>query len=116
MKKIHKIKVHSIEPAKKYEGKWVVSMTLDQQNMPYAAWMSHKQMSHLQRNLDREELFAAFDYTTNKDKPRFIWASNDTEWLTKAFLGDQAPYNPPVASLPTTPEPQPSWVDEDLPF
>jgi hypothetical protein len=126
MKKLHKIKVHSMEPSAKYEGKWVCQITLDDSKMPNTYWMSHKQMTSIQRILDKPVQYAAFDY--EKEKPRFIWAASDKEWLTKAFIGETTQEAPQsfedaparVAGIKAKinrPEP-PSreWTEDEIPF
>jgi hypothetical protein len=129
MKRILSIKCHSLEASSKFEGKWIANISTPGEPFPSTYWMSHKQMTSIQRNLDKPVLFAVFDYS--KDKPRFVWASTDKAWLAGAFCADQpqeaqeatqpfetAPAR--VAAIKTKiayPEPvQREWTEEDLPF
>lgn len=69
------------------------------------------------------------------DKPRFVWASDDPEWLTRAFVEKDMPAPAPqtvaapmTAAAPQAPAPEkadfafptePSakeWSEDDLPF
>jgi len=127
-KQIHRIRVDSLEPSSKYEGKWIAQISLDGAEFTQTFWMSHKQMGSIQKNLDRPLLFAAFDYEPPKG-PRFIWASSDKAWLTKAFLEpkeEQLEAVKPVsfeeaqthvASIKKTlTQPARDWREEDIPF
>lgn len=127
-KKLHRIRVDSLEPSSKYEGKWIAQISLDGAEFTQTFWMSHKQMGSIQKNLDRPLLFAAFDYDAPKG-PRFIWASSDRAWLTKAFLEpkeEQAEAPKPVSfeetkthifEIKKNPSPPArDWREEDIPF
>lgn len=122
MNKLHKIKVVSMEPSSKYEGKWICQLYLDGSRIPNNYWMSHKQMTSLQKNMDKPVLYGAFDYT--KDKARFIWASDSKEWLSNAFKATDA-NEPPPASFETVKSHVDAFkrsvetvtiTDEELPF
>ena len=97
-KKIHRVTVGPIEASKKYEGKWVVTLSLDG-GQPSTYWMSHKQMTSIQKCLDKPVIHAAFDYekVAQYGKPRFIWATGDREWLAKTFLGQADTFTVPPA-------------------
>jgi hypothetical protein len=130
MKRIHKIRVDSLEPSTKFESKWVAHLSLDGKDSS-RFFMSEKQMNGLKRGLDAPLLFAAFDYEKAEQygSPRFIWAATDRAWLEKAFLNSEsrpAPVAPPVAekAKPSFAEmtasvklpADPAWLDEELPF
>lgn len=119
-KKIHRITVGPIEAAKKYEGKWVVTLSLDG-GQPSSYWMSHKQMTSVQKCLDRPVIFAAFDYekAAQYGKPRFIWATGDKAWLEKTFLstGEQETYTVAPAEAQQRIQAIVSTITEDdIPF
>jgi hypothetical protein len=129
MNKVMKIKVHTLEPHPEYEGKWVANITTEDSDKPSNYWVSHKQMTSLQKNLDRPVLYAAFD--TSKRFPRFIWAGSDKLWLTTTFVKDaiQDALDAPktfeetkthlesIKTKITAPQaPEREWDDADLPF
>lgn len=119
MKKIHKIKATQIEAATgKYEGKWIVTMSLDG-TAPANYWMSHKQMTSVQRALDKPVVYAAFDYEKAEQygKPRFIWATGDKAWLAKTFLGEPDTFSVPPAEAKQKLQAIVSDItDDDIPF
>jgi hypothetical protein len=92
-KELHQIRVDSLEASTKFEGKWVCNAHVEGLG-ELKLWMSHKQAGSLHRNLDAPELWAVLD-TGNPEKTRFVWASNNREWLEGAFLSgkprEQAP-------------------------
>jgi hypothetical protein len=129
MNTVMKIKVHTLEPHPEYEGKWVANITTEDSDKPSNYWVSHKQMTSLQKNLDRPVLYAAFD--TSKRFPRFIWAGSDKVWLTTTFVKDaiQEALDAPktfeetqthvtaIKNKTTAPQaPEREWEDADLPF
>lgn len=80
------IKFHSIEPSAKFEGKWILQATVNSDPFPTTFWLSTKQMGCVQKHVKKPGMvWAAIDYT-KPDKPRFVWASDNQEWLTKAFV------------------------------
>jgi hypothetical protein len=129
-KGIYSIRIDSLEASTKFEGKWVAQASVEHLGN-LKLWMSHKQAGSLHRNLDAPELWAVID-TGNSEKPRFVWASNNREWLEGAFLKDspketKAPVAAPkAASKPTYVKatkpaynPPPNRFetgDEELPF
>lgn len=118
-KKIHKITVGPLEAAKgKYEGKWIVTLSLD--GGPAATyWMSHKQMTSVQKVLDKPVIFAAFDYEKAEQygKPRFIWATSDRQWLAKTFLGEADTFTvPPAEAKAKVQAIINNITEEDIPF
>lgn len=125
MKRIHRIRVDGLDPSPKYEGKWVALLALDGEPTARKFFISAKQMSSIQKGLDKPILFACFDYERGEDKPRMIWASPDKAWLENAFITNPRPAvaPPPVIAKPQfkdfsaveTPK-APEWADQDLPF
>lgn len=117
-KKIHKITVGPIEAATKYDGKWVVTLSLDGGH-PSKYWMSHKQMTSVQKVLDKPVIFAAFDYekAAQYGKPRFIWATGDRQWLAKTFLGEVDTFSiPPAEAKAKVQAIINDITEEDIPF
>jgi hypothetical protein len=86
-KGIYSIRVDSLEASTKFEGKWIAQAVVEGLG-ELKLWMSHKQAGSLHRNLDAAELWAVLD-TGNPGKTRFVWASNNREWLEGAFLSDK---------------------------
>lgn len=124
MNRLYRIKLHAMEASTKFEGKWKLLLFVDNRTTPDTFWVSHKQMTSVQRNADKPLLFAAFD--TSKDKHRFIWASDNKEWLTEAFKCVPHGQGPDmsfesikshVEELKTKiAEPVINWDTEELPF
>lgn len=119
MKKVHKIRVDSLEASTKFEGKWVAMLAREEEQESNRYWMSHKQMTSIHKNLDRPgTLYAAFDYSGPKG-PRFIWASTDLAWLSDAFLKTDTAVKAAQVITQLKPAPEISgreWSEEDLPF
>jgi len=122
-------KVHSIEPHPEYNEKWIAAIQTEGSDKAINYWISHKQMTSLQKNLDRPSLYAAFD--TSKRFPRFIWAGSDKLWLTSTFCKDpiQDAIDAPksfeeaqshltaIKKKVTAPQaPEREWDEADLPF
>jgi hypothetical protein len=129
MNHVFKIKVHTIEPHPEYREKWVANITTEGAEKPQNYWISHKQMTSLQKNLDRPSLYAAFD--TSKRFPRFIWAGSDKLWLTSTFCKDsiqdaldapktfeetQAHIGAIKAKITAPQATEREWDEADLPF
>ena len=132
-KGLYQIRVDSLEASTKFEGKWVAQAYVDGLG-ELKLWMSHKQAGSLHRNLDAPELWAVLD-TGNPAKARFVWASNNKEWLEGAFLSGK-PREPQAQAVQAKSQPEapkkapkkfagspipnrfdtPSAADEELPF
>ena len=128
-KGLYTIRVDSLEASTKFEGKWIVQAQVEGIG-ECKFWVSHKQAGSIHKNLDAPELFAVLD-TGNPEKARFVWCSNNREWLEGAFLkpkeGDKptaAPTPAPAAKKPfkkAAGQVQPNRFDnpafdEELPF
>lgn len=129
MNKVMTVKVVTLNPHPEYEGKWVAELITEENPNPKAYWISHKQMTSLQKNMDRALLFAAFD--CSKKFPRMIWASTNKQWLVDAFCKDslqeaieapktfeesQATIRDIKKAITGYTPPQPYMNDEELPF
>lgn len=85
--RMYTLTVDRLDASNKYEGKWVLNGTIHgvATSYPVKLWMSQKQASSVQRNLESETIYAVLD-VIDAEKPRFVWASDNLEWLSKAFL------------------------------
>lgn len=125
-KSVHTIRVDSLEASTKFEGKWILQASVDGLG-DYKFWLSHKQAGGVHRNLDAAAIWAVID-TGNPEKPRFVWCSNNREWLEGAFMkpkdGEQAQAAPaPAPEVKKSfkkpyraPEPNRFETEEELPF
>ena len=115
--KVHRIRIDGIDRSK-FEGRYVAMLALDHAADSKRFWVSEKQKNCLEKNLDSITLFAAFDCSNTEKGPRFIWASTDRGWLTKAFI-DSPPRPRPEPVKPHVVEavvPAVTWTEEDIPF
>lgn len=125
-------RVDSLEPSTKYEGRWVVQGAIGKESSPVKFWMSHKQMTSIQRNLDRGQLYCVVDIA-DPEKMRFVWCSNNLQWLQDSFLGKgtqpqvkapQKSFNDfkqdsvreTISRVIKAPIPEVTITDEDIPF
>lgn len=125
-KSVHTIRVDSLEASTKFEGKWILNAAVDGLG-DLKFWLSHKQAGAVHRNLDAPTLWAVID-TGNPEKARFVWCSNNKEWLEGAFMkpkdgGTQTTVSTPVVESKKAfkkpyraPEPNRFETEEELPF
>lgn len=97
----YRLKVESVEPAQKYEGRWVVKGMIGEEQKPVILWMSWKQMTSIQRNMDADPLYCVVD-VADEPKIRFVWASSDKAWLENAFMRDEKASTQPTRQGPVT--------------
>lgn len=132
-KSIHTLRVDSLEASTKFEGKWILQAYVEGLG-DHKFWLSHKQAGGVHRNLDADTLWVVVD-TGNPEKPRFVWCSNNAEWLKGAFLkpkdGEEQttapepapkptveakkPFKKPAGQVPANRFDNPAF-DEELPF
>jgi hypothetical protein len=123
--RVYSLRVDSLEASTKYEGKWIVNGSLGSEDLAVKLWMTTKQAGSIQRNLDADELFCVVD-EIDPERIRFVWASNNREWLAGSFLKRKEEAAPEAAQAPEVktykkvyPDPTPNRFelgDEDLPF
>jgi hypothetical protein len=100
--RLYRLRVDSLTEAKKWPGRYVVEGALGEKAQETKLWMSHKQALSVQKNLDADVLWCVVD-VIDPAKPRFVWASNNREWLCTSFL-----------KLPTAPESELGEEFEDM--
>ena len=122
----YRFRVDSLEASTRFEGRWVALGALGEEARPVKFWISQKQAGSIQRSLDGEQLLCVVD-VADPEKTRFVWASDNREWLESRFLADRMaqkeeekpaqvaapkkalkPYNPPPNRFESG--------EEDLPF
>ena len=119
---IYRLSVTTLEASTKFEGRWICQGKLNDQT-EVKFWMSHKQAGSLHRNLDAPTIFAVID-EGDPEKLRFVWASNDLEWLKNSFLKGTKAEQPTQFEAPKkdfkkpykAPEPNRFETEEELPF
>lgn len=111
-----------IAPSDKYEGKWVLDMTVDGIKRD-RFFVSEKQAKSVIRVQNRPERFVVVDIAPEKGA-RFVFASDNPQWLTSTFGKDKSikplsvtaeslqPVNPPRDKGYTAQE----FTEQDLPF
>lgn len=88
--RLYTLRVDRLEASKKFEGRFVLNghihgLKASSDTTEVKLWMSQKQANSVQKNMDSKVIFAVID-VVDREKPRFVWASNNQEWLAKAFL------------------------------
>lgn len=103
--KLHPItQIDGVEKSTMYEGKWVVNLNVD--GVLRNRWfVSEKQARSVDRCRRKEKSFCVLDHA-NERGPRFVFASDNADWLIETFKAS------PLAQSSQ----QPQLESDDLPF
>lgn len=123
--KLVQLTVLTLENSNKFPDKLILNGLVD--NQPVKFWLSTKQAGSLTRMSTWPKGHAVVDY--GGDKPRFVWASDSSEWLQTAFLSKagfhkgEATVSAKPAAAPATPAAlrpgqltERDWSEDDLGF